>query len=967
MPEISKQAEIHLLDLSPRVLANSITLRDFQLFQKIPTTSYIENLLKEDTPELIQFENVNNTELFWVVWSILQEQKPERRAKVIKYFLQLAQAFRNLKNLNSFFNVVFGLGNPVISRLKKTWEFVPQKWQKTLKDFEKFLDPSRNMSMYRSLLNDNKKDPPLIPFFPIVRKDLMFLHIGNDTKVDNLINFEKMRMFAKEVRAISNMAEDAGREITNLMSPTSSFDTGFSADTGFGSITNTSASNASNTPTTTDYMSSTLGRRTKLANINNANSINNDIAAAYGQRVDSLTQNDGGVVNQNRQKMQTYYEESIMVRKVKQYLQFVKEKLISHEDELMIISKNLEPPQTTPTSEQMRRKMKSNIDSISMASTHSGQSGDGLSSSNNHANNKEKGSDTINTNFKALSIASNSSGNMDKGKFRSLPKLNLFKEQKREQIRNLNSHFIRNQKTNEKESFFDGSGEPRRDLGYSTINHVRDNYIMVRQGENTDDDVDGPEGANHRSNAKRNNLPPGSKRQLLKNLFKRNKTTVTGLGIRVINPEAADMLRTGTDPSNPADRLRSGSSDGFYKFYTKDSSNFLADNQFKRNSSIRRRHKSSDCIITNDPKLGSKSKNETKTKTDLEIVSKMLIQDEEKYKNYESPEFTNKQMTKTTSKNTFTQVPKIEIDTSYDAYTFPRRRSRGAVTEFKPKNTSTNNYKYLASPNQSKYASKNNSRRTSNSNLEKLEEFDFSEEVEMDHSPNHYQNGQTSQTGKKLSPLESFKKDGKIRRTHSRSKSDVTSLTVADIGREIDQLTDRLKNNYNSPRDSIRNTATSSTAKVTVRNRKGIQITNLNSGFLKYSSKLSVNSGLDARDQLNVVQGTGSSKSMTNSMSDIAYGYRVEEVSYTGTTETRSTGGTQSASVSRFRSASGDILDGQTVRNRRIDRDTDRIHVYQNQVDLGSSSESSCEGQDIDQSGLNDGDSDICKHFEFTI
>lgn len=152
MPEISKLAEIHLLDLSPRVLANLITLRDYQLFQAIPATSYIENLKDEPTPELLKFENINNTELFWVVWSILQESKPERRAKVIKFFLQVAQSFRQLKNLNSFFNVVFGLGNPVISRLKKTWEFVGAKWQRNLKEFEKFLDPSRNMSMYRSLL-----------------------------------------------------------------------------------------------------------------------------------------------------------------------------------------------------------------------------------------------------------------------------------------------------------------------------------------------------------------------------------------------------------------------------------------------------------------------------------------------------------------------------------------------------------------------------------------------------------------------------------------------------------------------------------------------------------------------------------------------------------------------------------------------------------------------------------------------
>ena len=45
-----------------------------------------------------------------------------------------------------------------------------------------------------------------IPFFPVVKKDLTFIHLGNDSKVENLVNFEKLRMIAKEVRHTCNMA-----------------------------------------------------------------------------------------------------------------------------------------------------------------------------------------------------------------------------------------------------------------------------------------------------------------------------------------------------------------------------------------------------------------------------------------------------------------------------------------------------------------------------------------------------------------------------------------------------------------------------------------------------------------------------------------------------------------------------------------------------------------------------------------
>ena len=41
--------------------------------------------------------------------------------------------------------------------------------------------------------------PPKIPIYPMVCKDLTFIHLGNDTRIEDLINFEKLRMLAKEV------------------------------------------------------------------------------------------------------------------------------------------------------------------------------------------------------------------------------------------------------------------------------------------------------------------------------------------------------------------------------------------------------------------------------------------------------------------------------------------------------------------------------------------------------------------------------------------------------------------------------------------------------------------------------------------------------------------------------------------------------------------------------------------------
>jgi len=54
-----------------------------------------------------------------------------------------------------------------------------------------------------------------------VKKDLTFIHFGNDSRVEGLVNFEKLRMIAKEVRqvtAMSHFDSAVGRSSTTVSS-----------------------------------------------------------------------------------------------------------------------------------------------------------------------------------------------------------------------------------------------------------------------------------------------------------------------------------------------------------------------------------------------------------------------------------------------------------------------------------------------------------------------------------------------------------------------------------------------------------------------------------------------------------------------------------------------------------------------------------------------------------------------------
>lgn len=65
-----------------------------------------------------------------------------------------------------------------MARLRSSWEKLPSKYEKLFGDLQDVFDPSRNMAKYRNILSSQSMQPPIIPLFPVVKKDLTFLHEG---------------------------------------------------------------------------------------------------------------------------------------------------------------------------------------------------------------------------------------------------------------------------------------------------------------------------------------------------------------------------------------------------------------------------------------------------------------------------------------------------------------------------------------------------------------------------------------------------------------------------------------------------------------------------------------------------------------------------------------------------------------------------------------------------------------------
>ncbi|OXB74576.1 UNVERIFIED_CONTAM: hypothetical protein H355_006446 [Colinus virginianus] len=79
-------------------------------------------------------------------------------------------------------------------------EKIPGKFKKLFTELESLTDPSLNHKAYRDAFKKMKS--PKIPFMPLLLKDVTFIHEGNKTFLDNLVNFEKLHMIADTVRSL---------------------------------------------------------------------------------------------------------------------------------------------------------------------------------------------------------------------------------------------------------------------------------------------------------------------------------------------------------------------------------------------------------------------------------------------------------------------------------------------------------------------------------------------------------------------------------------------------------------------------------------------------------------------------------------------------------------------------------------------------------------------------------------------
>ncbi|XP_072431417.1 rap guanine nucleotide exchange factor 5 isoform X1 [Chiloscyllium punctatum] len=193
---------IQMLGMNTWQLANKLTNFDWDLFNCICEQELIYYTFhRGNTTANLDFllQRCNEVQL-WVATEILLCSQLSKRVQLVKKFIKVAAHCRALRNLNSFFAIIMGLNSAAVCRLSQTWEKVPGKFKKLFSELENLTDPSLNHKAYRDAFK--RMQPPKIPFMPLLLKDVTFIHEGNKTFLDNLVNFEKLHMIADSIRLL---------------------------------------------------------------------------------------------------------------------------------------------------------------------------------------------------------------------------------------------------------------------------------------------------------------------------------------------------------------------------------------------------------------------------------------------------------------------------------------------------------------------------------------------------------------------------------------------------------------------------------------------------------------------------------------------------------------------------------------------------------------------------------------------
>ncbi|KAJ3129785.1 hypothetical protein HK098_000155 [Nowakowskiella sp. JEL0407] len=209
----------NIFEIDPLELARQLTLAEFNNFVQVKPFECTDQIWGEKRKKemgdgkilpcsgiMRMIRHTNNVMSQWIASNIVSSENIKIRAATLRYFMQLALHCRDLNNYNGITGVVAGMSMAAVTRLKKTWQLVAEKFPKIFEAYREVQDivsPKSQYANYRKQLKNVQ--PPLIPFLGVYLTDLTFIELGNPDFIPNThyINIDKRRKVYSNIHGIA--------------------------------------------------------------------------------------------------------------------------------------------------------------------------------------------------------------------------------------------------------------------------------------------------------------------------------------------------------------------------------------------------------------------------------------------------------------------------------------------------------------------------------------------------------------------------------------------------------------------------------------------------------------------------------------------------------------------------------------------------------------------------------------------
>lgn len=210
VPKMIFHPSLSLYQIDQEEFARQLTIMDSHVFISIKPSellnqSWNKPKFKHLAPNVLKMVNMFNQLSHAISAQILQGSKPKDRAKIIEWWIKVAEHCKHLSNYHGLMAVVSGINSGPTVRLKASRREVSKSLLDQLASYEAIFESDGSFSAYRSTLLSSA--PPLIPYLGIHLTDLTFIEEGNRDMQAHLINFAKRRLLYQTISALQNFQQ----------------------------------------------------------------------------------------------------------------------------------------------------------------------------------------------------------------------------------------------------------------------------------------------------------------------------------------------------------------------------------------------------------------------------------------------------------------------------------------------------------------------------------------------------------------------------------------------------------------------------------------------------------------------------------------------------------------------------------------------------------------------------------------